>query len=668
MATMKEKRDASGLLQDLALSDLVPTTKGPDGANVAGVTTYQDIIDSFQLIRQAALTAAIDAIAATIDGLTVEDIAGTEAYTLAEKNKLAALDDEHFKGVYATEAALVAAHPTANAGDYAHVDGGVGANLVQWSWDESDAAWIEGGGAAAETPASVRTKLLMNADTNILTDLLLNKLNEIQAGAQVNPALISQADAEAGTDETPRLWNALRVKQAIVALASAAAFDIDGLDEGDLEEGDALSGYSEALAQIVKFLVGPDILETSYANQFTADQVPMDDPEFTAPVRNIPNAIGELQEGEMSIPEWIKFWSMALNPPSREVLAAADYPVVEADRNRALKSMATVAGRKIILPNALNLEVEAGFRFYTDWHETEAPTIEAEVGATLNGLANGSCLMTNRYGRAFLESNGAGGWRASGAVGTFTEGDTSGVGPLLILHTTGGTNGLQDKPQQSTYTIEETWGTIPVVDTANPVRGASSVALVAGGVEGYIHYGHIDEFDLGTDDFTGVLDWEYLTREWGDVLFGAWLEEALKRSLRFGLDYGSNKLRADVSFNGSAGGANAASVLSASDVPGSGVRQLAVERHGPNLNIYMEDAEGVGVLEGTVNIGSNPIFYPGDGYRFGHQGGAAHATTSPRGRRGRFAFVKRSLFKSTDYSVAGFNFAEAATYSNPAAE
>lgn len=44
------------------------------------------------------------------------------------------------------------------------------------------------------------------------------KLVGIEAGAQVNPTLISQAEAEAGVATTASLWSALRVAQAIAAL------------------------------------------------------------------------------------------------------------------------------------------------------------------------------------------------------------------------------------------------------------------------------------------------------------------------------------------------------------------------------------------------------------------------------------------------------------------
>lgn len=51
---------------------------------------------------------------------------------------------EHFKGVYADETALTAAHPTADPGDYALVD--VGASEAElWIWDDTDIEWVASG-------------------------------------------------------------------------------------------------------------------------------------------------------------------------------------------------------------------------------------------------------------------------------------------------------------------------------------------------------------------------------------------------------------------------------------------------------------------------------------------------------------------------------------------
>jgi hypothetical protein len=57
----------------------------------------------------------------------------------------------HFKGTYTSLANLEAAHPTGEPGDEALVDAGVGTNAQKYIWDESDGAWIPGGGTGAST-------------------------------------------------------------------------------------------------------------------------------------------------------------------------------------------------------------------------------------------------------------------------------------------------------------------------------------------------------------------------------------------------------------------------------------------------------------------------------------------------------------------------------------
>lgn len=116
-----------------------------------------------------------------------EGEANTNAFTDAEKSKLAGLDAALFVGTYANLAALQSAHPSAGAGSYAYVDAGASSDVQQYIWDESDADWVLVQGAGtSETPASVKAKYESNPDTNALTDALLSKLNGIAAGAEVN--------------------------------------------------------------------------------------------------------------------------------------------------------------------------------------------------------------------------------------------------------------------------------------------------------------------------------------------------------------------------------------------------------------------------------------------------------------------------------------------------
>lgn len=68
----------------------------------------------------------------------------TNDYTTVEKNKLAGLN-EWYLGTYTSLAQLQAAHPTAQPGNYALVDGGSGQHVKQYNWDAED-GWVIGSG------------------------------------------------------------------------------------------------------------------------------------------------------------------------------------------------------------------------------------------------------------------------------------------------------------------------------------------------------------------------------------------------------------------------------------------------------------------------------------------------------------------------------------------
>lgn len=106
-------------------------------------------------------------------------------YTNAEKDKLARLESSHFRGQFTSLAALEAI--VGELGDYAYVDKGVGLDVVKYIWDTTDGHWVEQRGESADlTPAQVRQLYLDNPGTSEFTNVYQNKLDGIEAGAQVN--------------------------------------------------------------------------------------------------------------------------------------------------------------------------------------------------------------------------------------------------------------------------------------------------------------------------------------------------------------------------------------------------------------------------------------------------------------------------------------------------
>ena len=84
---------------------------------------------------------------------------------------------------------------------------------------------IESGATADQTGAEIKSLYEAESDTNAFTDADHSKLDGIASGAEVNPDVVPQAEAEAGSATTERIFTALRVKQAIDALAPGGAGD-----------------------------------------------------------------------------------------------------------------------------------------------------------------------------------------------------------------------------------------------------------------------------------------------------------------------------------------------------------------------------------------------------------------------------------------------------------
>lgn len=130
------------------------------------------------------IVGAINEVDGKITGANIKTLyegnAETNAYTDAEKAKLAGLDDNHFKGTHLNLAALNTAHATAAAGDYADVDAGVGTDIERYIWDTNDSKWVvQSGAVGGETAASILTKYESNADRNGYTDAEKAKLAAI---------------------------------------------------------------------------------------------------------------------------------------------------------------------------------------------------------------------------------------------------------------------------------------------------------------------------------------------------------------------------------------------------------------------------------------------------------------------------------------------------------
>lgn len=174
------------------------------------VTTHNDVVDagSGQIITNTERTklngieggATADQTGAEIKA-AYESEENTNAFTDAEKAKLAGLENEKFLGTYVNLSALQTAHPTPVEGSYGHVDTGIGNEVAVYIWDASDLTYYQQAAASsAETATSVKSKYESNPDTNAFTDAEKNKLAGVELSADVTDAE-NVGDAISGTAE-----------------------------------------------------------------------------------------------------------------------------------------------------------------------------------------------------------------------------------------------------------------------------------------------------------------------------------------------------------------------------------------------------------------------------------------------------------------------------------
>lgn len=154
-----------------------------DVIGLGNVTNTADIDKPVSAPQQEALDGKVDKVDGY--GLSQNDL------TDALHDKLSGIEGTHFRGQFLSLAALQAAIPSANLGDYANVDPGTGEDVQRALWDSDDSEWvITGSGGGQMTPAQIKEGLLANPDTNVLTDSQLAKLN----AAQTNAYLLNRAN------------------------------------------------------------------------------------------------------------------------------------------------------------------------------------------------------------------------------------------------------------------------------------------------------------------------------------------------------------------------------------------------------------------------------------------------------------------------------------------
>lgn len=182
-------KNGDGFDKFITNSDAVVVTTVP-----ADIRVKQNLGDSvYAVMSQDAVTRELEQVKTQGITGTAEQIKqmyesnpNTNAFTTAEKEKLATVEASKFRGTFISYAELAAGATTPSAGDYADVDGGVGFETVRYIWDATDDIWVYQQSSTSLTSAQVKQMYESNPDTNVLTDDDRVKLNGIMFGATAN--------------------------------------------------------------------------------------------------------------------------------------------------------------------------------------------------------------------------------------------------------------------------------------------------------------------------------------------------------------------------------------------------------------------------------------------------------------------------------------------------
>ena len=151
--------------------------------------------------------------------------------------KLDAADySDRFLGLFASVFDLEAAYPTANAGDYAQVDWGIGVDVIIYAWDVSDAKW-----AAVGSSAIANTDALPEGSSNLYFTSQRVRDTPLTGLSTATATPITAADSVLSAAGKLQAQISATAAKADAALAAIDAFNPANLsDAGTLLPNDQL--------------------------------------------------------------------------------------------------------------------------------------------------------------------------------------------------------------------------------------------------------------------------------------------------------------------------------------------------------------------------------------------------------------------------------------------
>lgn len=140
--------------------------RGERGPMPAIAQTTGDLIDA--VMSQASTSREL--------ATKVDKVSGHGLFSEAEKSKLAGLESSKYKGLYSSVDDL----GIGIAGEYADVDEGIGADVVRYIWDVSDAKWVYQSGKVTQlTGSQIKEMYEQQPDTFAFTGTLKSSLESL---------------------------------------------------------------------------------------------------------------------------------------------------------------------------------------------------------------------------------------------------------------------------------------------------------------------------------------------------------------------------------------------------------------------------------------------------------------------------------------------------------
>lgn len=330
----------------------------------------------------------------------------THIYDDAAKAKVDGLAAAPFKGTYIDIAALTLAYPAPNnAGDYAHIDAGVGGDVILHIWDVDDELWKSQADVSGLTGAQIKALYEAEPDTNAFNDFDYNKLDFIeedakddQTGAEIKALYEAEAETNAFTDSEKSKLAGLDdnhfkgVHVSIGALNSAHPSAVPG-DYADVDAGIG--------SDVERYAWDDD--DTAWIKQLGQSAVLSDAQVKTQYENNADtNAYTDTEKTKLSNIES----NATADQTGAEIKAAYEG---EADTNAFTDAEKTSLGTMEDNATAdqtgaeikVAYEGEANTNAYTDAEKTKLSNIEAEANKTTVGVVEAT-VITNTTSLTFV--------------------------------------------------------------------------------------------------------------------------------------------------------------------------------------------------------------------------------------------------------------------------